>query len=115
MSVKVTNNTPQIKFDMNTKIRLFLRYMLDEIERISDPLTPKKEGHLRRDILKVVQVNTASITWTKEYAAAQEVGTTRGFTIRNYTTPGTSSQFALRGVIKAVATAETTLRKARLI
>lgn len=119
MSVKITDNTPKIDLDTKTKINIFLRFFMDEVEKRSDPLTPKREGPLRQSTLKTVTGNQfmsrGTIKWVKEYAAAQEVGTTRGYPIRNYTTPGTGKNYALRGVQKATLDVGSIMRKAGLI
>lgn len=118
MSVKITDNTPKIELDTSTKVGLFCRFILDEVEKNSDPLTPKKEGYLRQGTVKTVSGNQyrrrGTIVWNKEYAAAQEVGTTRGFPISKYTTPGTGKNYALRGAQKAVLNASAIFRKAGL-
>lgn len=119
MSVKITDNVPKLLFETNVKTDLFLRFLLDEVEKYSDPLTPKKEGPLRQSTLKTTAgsnqfIRRGQIEWRKEYAAAQEAGTTRGFPIRNYTTPGTGKDYALRGVIKAVAASEMLMKKVGL-
>ncbi len=119
MSVKVTSNVPRIKLDVGTESSLFVRFMLDEVERYSDPVTPKKEGALRQGTLKTVSGNQhirrGTISWIKEYAAAQEVGTTRGHQITKYTTPGTGKHYALRGVQRAVVNSSKVMRKAGLV
>jgi Minor capsid protein len=76
--------------------------MLDAIDSEADSKTPKKEGNLRRDKLKQVLGLHAEITWKKGYAAAQEVGTTRGYPIKNYSTPGTGAHYAENAVKKVV-------------
>jgi hypothetical protein len=118
VSVKVTSNISKIELDVGTKSNLFVRFLLDEVEKISDPITPKKEGPLRQGTLKLVSGNQyirrGTIIWLKEYAAAQEVGTTRGHPIKRYTTPGTGKAYALRGAQGAVLTAGTIMRKAGL-
>lgn len=119
MSVKITDHTPMIGFDTKTRINIFLRMFMDEVEKHSDPITPKREGPLRQSTLKTVSGNQyiqrGTIKWLKEYAAAQEVGTTRGFQIRNYTTPGTGKNYALRGTQKAMMNVGFVLRKAGFI
>ena len=118
MSVKITDNSPQIILSMNQKVGLFCRFILDEVEKHSDPITPKKEGKLRQSTVKTVSgnqfVRRGTIVWNKEYAAAQEVGTTRGFPIVNHTTPGTGPNYALRGAQKAVINAGAVFKKAGL-
>lgn len=119
MSVKVTDNTPKVRLDMNTKVDLFLRFFMDSVDAIAEPRTPKKEGELRRGTLKTVgggmMNRSGQMVWLKEYAAAQEVGTTRGHVIRNYTTPGTGPHFALNAVTKAILGQNVVLRKVGLM
>lgn len=119
MSVKITDNTPKIQLTQQQQVGLFCRFILDEVEKHSDPITPKKEGQLRRSTLKSVSGNQymrrGTIKWDKEYAAAQEVGTTRGYPIKNYTTPGTGKNYALRGAQRAVQNAHGVMRKAGLL
>lgn len=99
---------------------LFIRFLLDDVEKQSTPLTPMNEGPLRQSTMKTLAgsnqyVTKGTIQWNKEYAAAQEVGTTRGHQITKYTTPGTGKNFALRGVQRAVSNSSGTMRKAGLI
>jgi hypothetical protein len=115
MSVKYTDNTALVAIDLERNSNLFLRFLLDDIDRIAEPNTPMKEGRLRQGTLKSVLGLRGTIKWVKEYAAAQEVGTTRGFPIRNYTTPGTGAHYAENAVKKAVANSEAIMRQARLI
>lgn len=97
------------------KGNLFLRYFLDDIEKYSDPITPKKEGFLRRSTIKSVLGLNARIKWVKEYAAAQEAGQTRGRPIRFYTTSGTGPKYAKKGVQKAMIHVKDTMRKAGIV
>jgi hypothetical protein len=54
-------------------------------------ITPFKKGGLRGSVRhRKVGVAEFEVTADKEYAAAQEVGTTRGHNIKNYTTGGTN-------------------------
>lgn len=119
MSVKITDNTPKIGLDTGAKVNLFLRFFMDEVDRLAEPITPKKEGELRRGTLKTVGGSTilrqGKMIWNKEYAAPQEAGTIKGHQITKYTTPGTGPSFALKSVTKAVAIQETVLRKVGLI
>lgn len=115
MSVKVTDNTPIIQANMRVRSSLFLRFLMDDVESYSTPITPKKEGRLRESILKRVLGLHGTMRWQKVYAAPQERGTIKGRPIRNYTTPGTGPDYALRGVQKAVIGAEKSMRKAGLI
>lgn len=115
MSVKIEDNSLQVSLDMGRNTNLFLRFLLDDVERNSDPITPKKEGELRRGVLKSVVGMKASIKWVKEYAAPQEAGEAKGHVFRKYTTPGTGRSFAYKGVNAAVVNAKSTMQKAKLI
>lgn len=99
MSVRVTDNTDRIKSDHRTKANLFLRELLDAIMQTAEPKTPKREGHLRRDVLRQVLGLHGTLEWRKKYAAIQE---TKQFA--NYTTPGTGPQFAENAVRSTVNT-----------
>jgi hypothetical protein len=114
MPVRVQDNSLRVITDMHRGVNLALRFMLDDIDRTASPKTPKKEGSLRGDVLKRVLGLAGEIVWLKGYAAAQEVGTTRGSPIRNYTTPGTGAHYAENAVIEVAKRADTHFRKARI-
>jgi hypothetical protein len=124
----IEDYTPAVKQEIEQKASIFLRLMADEIVKISEPLTPMsgknnkvkrsikgQRGSLRRNVVKRVNGLKGRITWEMNYAAAQEAGTTRGYPIKNYTTPGTGSKFAERGVEKAGGKIPTIARRAGLI
>lgn len=115
MPVKYTDNVPKLKDDIRTRTALFLRFFLDEVQKNADPMTPYDQGFLRRSPLKSVVGMQGTIQWVKEYAAAQEVGTTRGFAITNYTTPGTGAHYAEKAVQKAKETAPAVMARAGLV
>jgi hypothetical protein len=110
MSVKVTDNTQSIINNVNVKSSIFLRQMADQIVKIAEPKTPKREGFLRRDIIKQVLGLSGKIKWTKDYAVYQEVKQ-----FRNYTTPGTGPGFAEGSVKKGVSLTRQIAKKAGLI
>jgi hypothetical protein len=110
MSVKVVDLTPQIQNHTRTQTSLALRFMVDDVDRIANPKTPKRFGNLRRDIFKQVIGQKGYIQWRKEYAIYQE---TKQY--QNYTTPGTGPHFAENAVRKVVANAGSYFRKAKLI
>lgn len=93
MSVKVIDNSPQIRNSTTQKLNIFLRLMTDEIVNDSTRGTPKRKGNLRQDIVKQVLGLGATIIWGKNYAARQELTQ-----FRNYTTPGTGPHFAENAV-----------------
>lgn len=110
VSVKVVSNVARITADNDTNLPLALRFMLNDIQRKSEPFTPKDTGDLRRRILQQVMGKTATITWDVDYAAYQE-----DIQYKNYTTPGTGPRFAENAVKEVVGNAEFYFRKARLI
>lgn len=110
MSVKVSDNTATITTSTLKGANLALRFMLDDIDKTSRPVTPKKLGNLRNDILKSVLGLRGTIKWEKNYAIFQEKKQ-----FRNYTTPGTGPHFAENSVIKVTRKSEEYFRKARMI
>lgn len=110
MSVKVNDNTATLVTDSLRGANLALRFMLEDIERVAQPVTPKKEGNLRKDILKSVLGLRGTIKWQKGYAIFQEKKQ-----FRNYTTPGTGPHFAENSVMKITSKSDEYFRKARLI
>lgn len=109
MSVDITDNTPQIKADMQAKLGLFLRAVLDDVDRTSTPATPQDTGDLRNLKRKQVLGMNATITWDRAYAAIQE---TKQFS--HYTTPGTGPHFAENAVREVVGRASEHLREVGL-
>lgn len=110
MSVKTTDNTNKVKNDLKIKLSVFLRLMADEIVSISGPNTPKKEGNLRRDIVKQVLGLRGQIRWEKNYAARMET-----VQFKNYTTPGTGPHFAENAVKSASKKIKNVARKAGIL
>jgi hypothetical protein len=109
MSAKFTDNSAQIKADMRRKISLALRFIIEDVDKTSNPNTPKRKGDLRNQKLKQVLGMHASIAWVRSYAGIQE---TKQF--RNYTTPGTGPNFARDAVEAVISRAEQHFRKAGL-
>ena len=107
MSVKVIDSTPIVKLTVRTQGSLALRFMLDDIDRIANPVTPKRFGNLRRDLLKQVIGLSSKIIWGKNYAIFQE-----NKQYQNYTTPGTGPHFAQNSVYKVTANADRYFNKA---
>lgn len=115
MSVRVTDYSPKVLLEINQKSSLFIRQMMDEIDRIANPITPKERGNLRGDILKRALGSKGVMEWRKVYAAPQERGVIRGTPIRNYTTPGTGPHYAERAVRAGVLRTKMVARKVGLI
>jgi hypothetical protein len=115
MSVRVTDNGAKLLVEVTTGAALFLRFLMDDVDKRAFPITPKKEGRLRESPLKQVLGLHGRMEWKKVYAAPQEAGVIRGRQVRNYTTPGTGPHYAEKAVTGAVLNAEGTMRKARLV
>lgn len=96
MSVKITDNTSKINSDKKHASAVALRLMLEDIDREAFARTPKRLGELRKDILKVVNGTTGSITWAVNYAVYQE-----NKSYSHYSTAGTGAHFA-RNAVNAV-------------
>ena len=110
MSVKIVDLTPTLINQSKSQTSLGIRLMLEDIARLSYPVTPKREGNLRSNVLKQVLGQTGKIVWLKEYAAYQEYKR-----YRNYTTPGTGPHFAEKSVMQVVGNARRYWEKSRLI
>lgn len=74
-----------------------MRQLLEDIHRVSRPITPMLTGELRADVRKHVQklgeLIRGIIEWHRPYAWYQERGYTSG-PVKRYTTPGTQAHFA---------------------
>lgn len=83
-----------------------VRQMLEDIHRVSRPITPMLTGDLRKDVKKKVSrvgdVIRGEIEWHRPYAWYQERGYTSG-PVKRYTTPGTRAHFAEESVKKVTA------------
>jgi hypothetical protein len=126
----VVDNTPQVENRIVRSGSLFLRFLMDDIDRIARPITPysgsiKSQGgksltgggHLRDDIQKQVLGSSGKMVWKKVYARSQEAGRVgrTGAPVRHYTTPGTGKAYAEKSVKLGVVRAEGSMRKAGLI
>lgn len=110
VSVNVTDNSVKVKIDTKQSASLALRYILEDIQRTSEPRTPKREGNLRRNTNISVQGLSGVIAWMANYAIYQE---SKQYT--NYTTPGTGPHFAENAVKTIVENSNSYFEKARLI
>lgn len=74
-----------------------MRQMIEDIHRVSRPITPMLTGDLRADVKKSTRklgdLIRGEIEWHRPYAWYQERGYTNG-PVRRYTTPGTQAHFA---------------------
>lgn len=107
--VSVTQRINQI----NGGIPVVIRSALEDMKRISTPITPKKDGPLRANVKIRVTKNKGTIKWGQDYAWYQERGYTSG-PVRHYTTPGTGKHFVKRSAKKMMKDYKKYFRKARL-
>lgn len=107
---KVTDNTNNIINSLTQKASVFLRLMSDEIIKISTPITPKKSGRLRMDVVKQVLGLKGKIIWGKKYGVYQEENQ-----FKNYTTPGTGPHFAQKGAEGGVEKTQSVAKRSGLI
>lgn len=110
MSVKVKDNTTAIILQTQRNASLALRFMLDDIQSLSEPVTPKDKGMLRKNVLKSVNGLRGTIKWGQKYAHILE---TKKFS--NYTTSGTGPNYAGKSVKTVAKSPQGAMRKARLI
>lgn len=110
MSYKLTDHTVELNTVTLQRANLFLRMFADEVQREAEPRTPKKEGFLRRSVLKEVTGLRGRIKWVKAYAAIQEEKQHR-----TYTTPGTGPHYAKNAINSAVKNTVGIAQKAGLI
>ena len=115
MSVSTTDQTSMFLSKTKLEGNSTLTKMANAIVETAEPKTPKKSGNLRATVVKQVLGLEGKVVWEAEYAAAQEVGTTRGFPIVHYTTAGTGAHFAENSVKAIMANAEEYLRAGGLL
>ena len=103
-------------FDFNEKsakldlqVKRGMRQLLEDIHRVSRPITPMLTADLRGDVRKNVSSLgdgvRGEIEWKRPYSWYQERGYTNG-PIKNYTTPGTGAHFAEKSVKKVTSTSD---------
>lgn len=109
MSVRITDNSDQIKATVKQRLSLFLRFVIDDVDRTADPKTPRKTGELRNLKRKQVLGTHGVLAWRRSYAPIQELTQ-----FRNYTTPGTGPHFAKNAVRAVLGRAEQHARRAGL-
>ena len=100
IQVHSTYNPVKLKNDLETTIGLTIRMMMEDTQRLAEPITPKREGTLRKEVTKVMDGNTRGIMrWHVPYAEVQEKGyrinpkTGEPIYFTHYTTPGTHAGF----------------------
>lgn len=110
MSVSITDNSARVKSDATAGISLAIRFMLEDIQKTSEPRTPKRDGNLRRNTIISARGLSGSIAWLVHYAIYQEYKQ-----YSNYTTAGTGPHFAENAVKSIVNNSESYFRKAKVI
>lgn len=110
MSVKVTDNTINITKRITQKSNIFLRTLAEDVVKTSNRKTPKREGFLRRDVVKQVLGLKGKIEWRKDYAEKMET-----VQFANYTTPGTGPHYAEDAVKKTIKQTSSIARRVGLI
>jgi len=100
MSAEIENKMPEVKADLNFKLELMTRLMLEDVHRRSVRITPLREGALRAMVAKQMMGKTGIIEWRAPYASYQERGMRADGTrvVRHYTTPGTHAHYAEESV-----------------
>lgn len=83
-----------------------MRQMIEDIHRVSRPITPMLTGDLRSDVkkntIRLSKTVRGVIEWHRPYAWYQERGYTSG-PVKRYTTPGTQAHFAEKSVKEVTA------------
>ena len=110
MSVKVVSHTTQIIAKNEANIPVAIRFALEDMKAISEPVTPKKTGDLRDSTVISVRGKNGKIIWKKRYAIYQEEKQ-----FKNYTTRGTGPHFAKDAAMQVYKNSKQYLRKARVI
>lgn len=117
MAVKYTSNMNNIIIETEVNMPIAIRFFLEDMKDIAEPLTPMLEGDLRSSTTVSVAGKQGSLTWGEEYASYQDRGQRMDGThiVKRYTTPGTGKDFSLQAAKQAFAKSEEYLRKARVI
>lgn len=110
MAFKIFDNTKNVGNTVTQRASIFLRNVADDVIRNAEPKTPKREGYLRRSVVKQVLGLNGAVKWNKEYAAKME---TKQF--RNYTTPGTGPHYAEDAVKKSVGNTRVIAKQSGLL
>lgn len=117
MGFTAHDNTGPIYNQTKQRASIFLRTAAEQIVQSSTPGTPRKQGNLRQDVLKVVSGLKGRVEWRKGYAEYQERGSRKDGSrrVRNYTTPGTGPHYAQNAVERIVGLTANIARLAHLI
>lgn len=110
MAVTVTDNTPNIGAKMSANIPIALRFILEDVHREANPITPRDTGDLRTNVLKEVSGHKGTIAWNQNYAIFPG---RKQYT--NYTTSGTGPYFDVIALGKVIPNFKQYLQRARII
>lgn len=104
-------NTELVGNELDNKIMLANRQLLEDIYERSLYRTPMNTSNLRHNVSRRVEGKSAIIEWRERYAAAQELGgrkTKSGKFVefKNYTTPGTGKDYAKNAVKESMVDIE---------
>lgn len=101
----VNLNFDKVDYEVENSVAMILRLMMEDIHRISTPITPLKDYGLRPSVTKqMVSNDKAVMRWNVNYAAAQEEGgrtdprTGKYIKFVHYTTPGTGPNFVSKSL-----------------
>lgn len=93
MVVKIIDNTPKIKNEVNKGSIIAIRNMARDVVKIANPKTPSNTTQLRQSV-KITQMGkNIQIQWKAKYAIFQEEKQ-----YKHYTTAGTGPHFARNAV-----------------
>lgn len=111
MSVKIIDHTQTVMAQKKLAANRFLHTVVNEIEKVAEPKTPKQSGDLR-EVKKNVVGLKATLKWDRPYAQYQERGRRANGTriVRNYSTPGTGPKFAENAVKEVVSKTDQMVR-----
>lgn len=123
MAVEIISKTAEVKANVQNRVPIFIRLMLEDIHKNSVYKTPMADTHdLRNRVRKPMLSPTKGfIEWMVHYADVQEKGwrydprTGRKIEFRHYTTPGTGSKFAKQAVEMTMRNSSRFLRLGGLI
>lgn len=110
MSVQIDDKMPAIGARMSANLPIALRYAIEDVHQIANPITPKDKGDLRMNVVKEVEGTRGKITWKQNYAIYQ--GRKQ---YKHYTTAGTGPFFDVKAINEVVPNFKKYLAKSRII
>ena len=102
MSAIVKLKLDQASQQVENAASLAIRFMMEDLHTLANPITPYKTGNLRTSVSKQLPEKLVGIVrWHAPYAEYQERGYTTGPVMR-YTTPGTHAHFVQESLDKVI-------------